>query len=96
MLSSDISTPPVGGVREDTPPPLRHSVFFLFLNVFSCTFGIHACLHPPKHLSIPPQFQIPRNNPDAKSETCILQKNWKYQNCKIRQLKIKNVPDEHN
>jgi len=39
---------------ESRHPPLPPTVFF--------KFGLCACLHLTKHLSIPPQFQIPKNN----------------------------------
>jgi len=60
----DIFTSALGGKyfpswdKSTTPP---HSKWFvLIFNVFKCKFAIHACLHPPKHLTIPPQIQTPR------------------------------------
>jgi len=69
-MFSDMFTPqggkdPPPQLRDDTTPP-RLSVIFLkmFLNL---NWGLRNNAHlytAPKHLSIPPQFQIPRNNTD--------------------------------
>jgi len=64
IITSDIFTPPQGGkypppVESRHPPPPTQSTF-LYVLVF---FKVYT---PPKHLSISPQFQIPRNNHDLR------------------------------
>jgi len=58
---------PLGGGKdplncETTPPCMTQVKKFIIFNVMQCKFALRASLHTPKHLSIPPQFQIPRNN----------------------------------
>jgi len=45
-----------------SPPPIQRN-FFSFLMFFNVNLGFAHVYTPPKHLTIPPQFQIPRNNP---------------------------------
>jgi len=65
--------PPIGG--KNLPPPVerRHpppnSVYLKFKN--QCKFALRACLPPPlttKHLSIPPQIHIHRNNTECRRD----------------------------
>jgi len=72
MIVSDIFTTPLEGGGGKDPPnewlhPLVQCDFFGFLMFLNLNLRFAHVDTPPKHLPKPPQFQIPRNNPDDSS-----------------------------